>query len=360
MKDIEFKSTASASTPCCALELAGNDEILAVVGSDKFVRILKQSSWQQEWLAQGHTDRINDICLPSTSEPYFFTVSEDSMLKVWDLRTRKEALSFQAEAALFSVGVSPSGVVVAAGGTGRVDFWDIREPGVISRSFSESFGDQDPVSQVHFVWDDFHVLTGSEDCLICLFDTRIPEEDDALLNVLNEEQPIARLAPFACDSSHLWCISTVHTLSIWDFQQADRLFALSDAREQLHSDCLFTCHPFSASPDRLVVFASKENGSLVVGEQKKARVRPLADLHDSQTSCITAAWCSRQAESGQWLVVTASDTGRICAWEGHPSSATEAATPSADGDLLDADKTTPRKSTSSAKAGVKPRKFAPY
>lgn len=101
---------------------------------------------------------------------------------------------------------------------GRIRFIDLRKAGELLGSYVESH--TDAITQVKFHDTNKNLLlSGSEDGLMCLFDTKQPTEELALQSVMNVTTSIRKIG-FCHSSTHVYCLTGSETMSIWDTNTA--------------------------------------------------------------------------------------------------------------------------------------------
>jgi WD40 repeat protein len=123
---------------------------------------------------------------------------------------------------------------------GRIRFIDLRKAGELIGSYVDSH--TDAITQVKFHPHDPHVLlSGSEDGLMCLFDTKQPTEELAIQSIMNVTTSIRKVGFCSSSSSSnsssniqssssssarttttplVYCLTGSETMSIWDTNTA--------------------------------------------------------------------------------------------------------------------------------------------
>ena len=91
----------------------------------------------------------------------------------------------------------------------------------------------DAVTKVRFhpVQQQF-VITASEDGIVCFFDTRIPEEDEAIESILNVESAVTKIGFFGPQQENIFCLTGTETLDLWNLQSAQRIHHFDAIRDQ--------------------------------------------------------------------------------------------------------------------------------
>ena len=153
------------------------------------------------------------------------SAGQDGTLVVYDIRQAQPVLKTKAAsncASLESVSIGFNGTLAAAGsGKGKIHFFDLRQGGNLLGTYGDSH--TDAVSQVHFSSaSSSTLLTGSEDGLVCCFDTSQSTEESALKSCLNIGTPIRRVG-FCGDATTpegvpttVFCLTGSETACLWD------------------------------------------------------------------------------------------------------------------------------------------------
>lgn len=173
-----------------------------------------------------HTrNQITDFDFIDTST--LFSCGSDAEMHIWDLRTKcvVPSMTFISsdarQRAFLSCSVNSSGDHLAAGTEyakedAFIHLWDRRSSSSIPLvSIVESLGDD--VTQTRFHPSLPNMLcSGSTDGLVCVFDTKaLPNEDDALISVMNSESSVSRIGFFGEYYEFLYLTTHIETLSLW-------------------------------------------------------------------------------------------------------------------------------------------------
>jgi WD repeat-containing protein 89 len=79
------------------------------------------------------------------------------------------------------------------------------------------------------------VVSSGEDGLICVFDTAVRGEEDALSSVLSAGSSIARFGFFGPKSAFVYCLTRTETFSLWNIGSADRVARFDDVRDTVRA-----------------------------------------------------------------------------------------------------------------------------
>ncbi|TID20989.1 WD40 repeat-like protein [Venturia nashicola] len=225
---------------------------LGAICSDDSLRIFDPSTLQI--LPDGLISKVNNGVTSikrfgTNGQPcsIFVTTGRDGRVCGWDLRSKKRAFELRAPkgqplSALdgnFELNAVVAGMEYEGIGVGDVSIfgWDVRKPGEIQMTYSESH--TDTITELRFIphaKSSSLLLSASTDGLVNIFDTSIPEEDDALYQVINHHSALHHAGLMDND---LYALGTDEKMSIYAFPDPDPEvtqappFVLGDVRETL-------------------------------------------------------------------------------------------------------------------------------
>lgn len=227
-------------------------DCLGAISSDDTLRIFDPSTLQL--LPDGIISKIHDgvtsinrFGANGQSCSMFMTAGRDGHVFGWDLRSKKRALHFrtpngQPLSALdcnFDLNAVVAGMEYEGIGIGDVSIfgWDVRQPDKVQMSYSESH--TDTITELRFIphaKSSSLLLSASTDGLVNVFDTSIPEEEDALYQVINHHSALHHAGLIDND---VYALGTDEKMSIYAFPDPDPKttqappFVLGDVRETL-------------------------------------------------------------------------------------------------------------------------------
>ncbi|CAN0282665.1 unnamed protein product, partial [Laminaria digitata] len=236
------------------------------------------------------------------------------------------------------------GHLCATGKGCAVEFYDLRKTGKPLGTYSECHSDA--VTQVRFhPTKRSFMLTGSEDGLMCFFDTGVSTEEDALDSVMNAECAVRSVGFFGPEGEGVYCCTNTETLSLWHASGAQRIKDFGDVRALARGttptppadasevspagdaseegkgaeytasqggwgaqvDCIVGCH-YEAGADRLRLVTSGFDGAACVATISPEGITPEAVLQGGHSEQIrTFDW------RGQ-TVVTGAEDAKVCLW----------------------------------------------
>jgi WD40 repeat protein len=167
-----------------------------------------------------------------------------------------------------------------------------------------------------------HLLSGSDDGLVCVFDTSVRGEDDAIVVVLNAESSVSQFGVFGEDGAFVWIISRTDTISMWNIGSAERVADFSMLRMQfmeagLEISSLVQCH-FDDESSRLSALATTDAGEVYLFDVTPASVQLLQKLEGGHRAAVrTAAWIqvgNTEAHSTGTVILTGAEDSTLAQW----------------------------------------------
>jgi len=241
-----------------------------------------------------HRDRINTIELSRVNPGLVLSASSDRTVALWDLRTSSgtaiASITLPDEVLGASLGAGDALVATACGQS--VQFYDLRQFASGRGSGAGKIGEYadahtDLVTQVTFHPTQPSLLfSAAEDGLICVFDTAVAEEEEAVVSVLNTDCPVRRFGFFGAGGGGggalegLYSLSTIETASFWHFGSAQRVGNFPEARQQLGVDYLVDCM-YCPLSDELLLLAGNYGGRAVLASVDPSALRLKAMLQSS-------------------------------------------------------------------------------
>jgi len=161
--------------------------------------------------------------------------------------------------------------------------------------------------------------SASEDGLICTYDVKVSEAEDAVTSILNTECPIARFGFFGANQEGVYSISTVETMSCWHYPSAQRLSCFSTIREEFNLDYLVDCFPINNDDNNcseLYLLGGNSDGMGSIIKVDPTACTLINTIHHEEYGHkANIRCCSIQYNScNQLCVVTGGEDARICRW----------------------------------------------
>lgn len=166
-------------------------------------------------------------------------------------------------------------------------------------------------TQPHFV------VTASEDGVVCMFDTRIADEDDAIESVVYVESAVTTVGFFGAHMEHIYCLTGSETLDLWNIHTAERLHHYATIRDDCNAhgiatDYLIDC-VYDAHTAELFLLAGNHDGVanvVNVALDGSARLEHAATLAGGHKACIRSTYFDPQART----LYTGGEDARLCKW----------------------------------------------
>jgi len=265
-------------------------------------------------IESAHSQPVEDIQFSKQNSDYLLSCSRDGTVAVWDTRANAKATIFSAgpEAELWSFSLNSSGTVLAAGSEAIIYFWDIRSNKSLAK-FEDSHTESVTSVKFHPIIDT-QIISASVDGLICLYDITRPNEDDALVSVLNPDESISTVGFFGPNFEFLYCITHTEQLSLWSLQKEEQIKLFPDTRQlngQMRADYLLGCN--YTAQQQLFLLSGLNSGEILIHEiGQDGLLHPRFYLPFGHNTVV------RAFDWGPNSMVTAGEDSKICLWSANP------------------------------------------
>lgn len=311
--------------------------LMAVSLSTNAVKLYSPETGQYSGECKGHSSTINQISFSGPSTPHVLhSCSSDGTIRAWDTRSFHEVWSVSAgsqEIFCFSFGGSTDNLLAAGCGS-QIHFWDWRNKKQVA-CLEESHVED--VTQVHFVPNHQNkFVSASVDGLICIFDTGGDiNDDDHLESVISVGTSVGKVGFFGETNKHLWCLTHIETLSIWDWKDGQNVASFENARSLASDswtlddvDYFVDCH-YPGEGENLWVIGGTGAGTMgyfPVNYRGAATIGPPeAVLGGGHTAIVRSVLPMPSMQGGPakshgifgW---TGGEDGRLCCWLSDDSS----------------------------------------
>ncbi|GAA99269.1 hypothetical protein E5Q_05963 [Mixia osmundae IAM 14324] len=276
------------------LELAAFDSTFAAAGSDKSIRTYDSATLKQLNAIQGKAN-VTSLTGSVWPAPVLCMTSDQGDAVLYDLRTGAPGGNLSLKSArpgAYTCGAFDSHQTQIAAGTelalheAHIDIWDLRAAAVV-HTYTESHSDD--ITCVRYHPHRRHQLfSGSTDTLWTCFDTRLSDEDDAVIATGNEGAPLRSMSML---QERLACLTTQETISIWDLAECEVLDELGDVRGQTEQGWQ-SHHVIRAdvTADAVQTWLGTESGEFVVARQSvdepDAVLATFSGSHSDIVRCI--------------------------------------------------------------------------
>jgi len=276
-----------------------------------------------------HSSRINGIKFMRQHPHTFVTSSEDKHVRVWDLRQPREAGpcgALRCHEEVMDVAAGHGDALLACAVGTSVIFYDVRNTGASSAacawaSAPAQLGEYsdvhtDSVTQLRFhPQRDTELTTAGEDGLVCTFNTKAAEGDDAVLSIMNSECPVRRFGFFGQHGEGLHCLSSVETASFWHPASAQKISTFPSIREDFGLDYLVDC--FHTAGGELLLLGGTHGGDARLLRVTPDAVSLVGTAKGGHSATIR---CATSSVAGGGKFVTGGEDSRLCAWALEPTA----------------------------------------
>jgi WD40 repeat protein len=261
-----------------------------------------------------------------------WSCSADGIIGAWDLARSSAGpalVSGKKNDSYSCIGVGLNGTLIAAGTEEGIDsrilFWDVRNLAAPLTVFAESHSDS--ITNLRFCPDgSARMLSGSLDGLVCAFDLSKPNENSALLSVLNANSSCSKIGFFGVNHEGIYATTSTETLSIFEMESSVTISSYeydlqkgTGCRETLQElarmevnylvDCMW-----EPKTQKLILLAGNADGAGYGFDINLNGFTNLGALAGGHTAVIR---CSEITELGTRRglgIVTGAEDGRIILW----------------------------------------------
>ena len=265
-------------------------------GADDAVTVWDAISWSIHLKLKGHSGPVTSVCMDGGSR--IVSGSEDKSIRVWDIVTEKEVLKLEGHSdAVTAVAVSPDGKYVVSGSRDMtMRLWDVAGGKEILK-----LGDYtSAISSVSISPDCKRIVSGSRD-VVRVWDVagglgQASSELHEVLNSAGHTQPV----PCVClseDGSHVVSGSLDGTVRLWDTQTKHEYRRVEKHEGVVRSVCTWT----PEGGERLVAIGGDDSTVRIWSEGSEDPVCELR-CHDNDfaimSMCVTPD--RRRIVAGGW------------------------------------------------------------
>ncbi|CAH0489580.1 unnamed protein product [Peronospora farinosa] len=279
------------------------------------LRSLETLALQHEFHA--HNSTIHEIWTSQSSPYQLATCSSDECVKLWDTRTALPALVVPVGQEVWSLSINHDETLLAAGTDNLVLFYDVRT-GAKLGEYGESHVDAVTKVRFHPTQPAF-VVTASEDGVVCCFDCRIPDEDEALESILNVESAVTTLGFFGELKENIYCLTGTETLDLWNIWTAKRLHHYDTIRDDCNSNGLATDYlidcVYNDQSNDLVLLVGNHDGdvnavNIGTNAASAGKLQHVAALKGGHKACIRCIYYDPESTT----MFTGGEDTRLCKW----------------------------------------------
>lgn len=263
-----------------------------------------------------HNSTINEIWASEAAPWSLATCSSDELVKFWDLRTSSQlpTMAIPVGHEVWSLSVGCDDTLLAVGTDVKAHFFDTRTGRKVGE-YGESHVDAVTKVRFHPTQRQF-VVTASEDGVVCMFDYRITDEDEAAESILYVESAVTKIGFFGTHMENVFCLTGSETLDLWNLNTAQRLHLYDRVRDDCNAnsvptDYLIDC-VYDAHTAELFLLTGTHDGSanVVSVGLDNARLEHVGALPGGHKACVRCAYYDPLART----LFTGGEDARLCKW----------------------------------------------
>ncbi|CAB1107628.1 unnamed protein product [Ectocarpus sp. CCAP 1310/34] len=293
------------------LEMSCDNKQLAAALSSLEINLYSVETMALAGKVKGHTGPLTQLAFAPSDPSCFFSASEDGTVRGWDTRSLATTITLgdsEEEEEVYSMALGYDGRLCATGKDCLIEFYDLRKAGKPLGSYSECH--TDAVTQVRFhPHKRSFMLTGSEDGLMCFFDTEVSLEEDALDSVMNAECPVRSVGFFGPEGEGVYCCTNTESLSLWHAAGAQRIKDFGDVRALARGENPAEAD-VGAGDGATAAAVPREGGGLVAAARAAAAAAAAGEDWGVAVDCIVN--CQYDAAADRLRLVTSSYAGAAC------------------------------------------------
>lgn len=168
------------------------------------------------------------------------------------------------------------------------------------------------------------VVTASEDGVVCMFDCRIPDEDDAIESILNVESAVSKIGFFGPQMENIFCLTSTETLDLWNINTAERIHHYDRIRDDCNANGILTDYlidcVYDTQSSELFLLSGNHEGNLnaVNIGGGNAQLQHAAALSGGHKACVRCVYY----DADQMALYSGGEDARLCKWTtaGAPSA----------------------------------------
>ncbi|GMF53159.1 unnamed protein product [Phytophthora fragariaefolia] len=264
-----------------------------------------------------HNGTIHEVWASRASPHQLATCSSDESVKLWDTRAALPAMVVPVGREVWSLSLGCGETLLAAGTDDLALFFDVRT-GARLGQYGESHVDAVTKVRFHPTHEAF-VATASEDGVVCFFDCRVPDEDDALESILNVESAVTNIGFFGPQRENIFCLTGTETLDLWNLWTAERLHHYATIRDDCNSNGLPTDYLIDCLYDdrsnELFLLAGNHDGdmnavNIGTDAASAGKLQHAAALKGGHKACVRCVYYDPESTT----LYSGGEDARLCKW----------------------------------------------
>lgn len=289
---------------------SSNEDIAASL-SNHTLCLLDANYFAEKGRLQPHKGTISCIEYSPSNPHLLSTASIDRTVAVWDTRQENATITFTfAEEALAVTSSLKDTLLATACGT-AIYFHDMRSNKAPLGSYSDCHTDL--ITSLHFNRTKPSVLmSAGEDGLVCMFDTAVTSEKEAVTSILNVDCPLRRVGYFGQNDEGIFCLTNTETCSFWHYPSAQRMGNFGSVRTDIEVDYLVNC-VHSRESDDVFLLSGRYSGEIAVSLVEPQGIVPITTLRGGHEDVVRCA-CTIAGGPGE-RIATGGEDGVLCLWD---------------------------------------------
>ncbi|KAL3659604.1 hypothetical protein V7S43_015281 [Phytophthora oleae] len=264
-----------------------------------------------------HNSTINEVWTSPSSPTQLATCSSDECVKLWDTRAALPAMVVPVGREVWSLSIGCGETLLATGTDELALFYDVRTGKQLGQ-YGESHVDAITKVRFHPTQPAF-VVTASEDGVVCFFDCRISDEDDALESILNVESAVTTVGFFGPQKENIFCLTGTETLDLWNLWTAERLHHYDTIRDDCNSNGLATDYLINCVYDdqsnELLLLTGNHDGdmnavNIGTDAASAGKLQHAASLKGGHKACVRCIYYDPNSNT----LYTGGEDTRLCKW----------------------------------------------
>jgi len=292
-----------------------NKNLVACSTSKNVINIYNVESNNLVSRLAGHSNTITEVIWTHYHPDVLFSSSLDNTVRGWDLRTGTNHFTFNGDyvegASFFST--SCSGNILAGGNNAKIYFWDLSKNQNI---FNYDGCHNGEVTQLKFHPNKTNKLfSGSDDGLLCTFDTSQSDENNALEQVYPIEDSISRIGIFGPSNEFLYCQTNFSNFNILSIETEEIIVAYKDLKNLMSSlsgitiNYILECQ-YNPSTNQFFIIGATFSGSAYIFEIANGTIIPFGLLTEGHNTQIRALLWDFPSNK----ILTGAEDSKICLW----------------------------------------------
>eukprot|EP00941_MAST-03F_sp_MAST-3F-sp1_P004711 g4711.t1 len=157
------------------------------------------------------------------------------------------------------------------------------------------------------------LISASDDNLVCVFDTKVSDPDEAMTHCFSAESSVRRIGLFGKYLNCIYVLTGTETLSLWRIgDDCDRIAQFDDLRELLRVRYFINCR-YDATSQTLLLLSGGEGGLLQIARITEKNVEFVCALPSMHVAGVRSVLWKEDC------IITGGEDARLCIWRSGPA-----------------------------------------